>query len=73
MNANEEKSSKKDDKICVIACVLCLREASKHIEEVDFESSQALLELAGAIATKYSCDQVDIEEMESIKNELEKC
>jgi hypothetical protein len=38
-----------DDKICVVACTLCLREASKHIESVDPAMSQALLVLAATL------------------------
>jgi len=60
-----------DDKICVAACALCLREASKHIELIDPAMSQALLELAAATTERFGCKDELVNEMESIKNELE--
>jgi len=50
---------------------LCLREASKHIEPIDPDMSQALLELAAATTERFSCKDELVNEMESIKNELE--
>lgn len=64
---------KETDQICITSSVLCLREASKHIKEIDPEMSQALLELAAALISKFNCDHNLINEMESIKNEFETC
>lgn len=60
------------DNVKISACILCLREASKSLQGVDDDLSDSIMMIAAALAKRIPDEDQTVNELESIKDELDR-